>query len=421
MPRPGEQYQYNGQVVRLDRTHAADPAIWIALDDRGASVYIGTEHLETLRPVADGAVPAAEAAVPPVVAVAPAPRRTRRRRSQRTQTEPAEQQACPACGSTYTGALGTDHACAGIAAVRCRGCERTEAALLANPPRQPYLCSTCIQRSMFICKSCNRAQASSRYPGTCDRCNPMLANNVWTRVGGVARGNDIIIESRSHRPFGVEIECFLDPDEAVTHGEPPEGWDKGVDGSIRPDAGCHDPSEFRSPPLRGDEGLRLLHAGVKRLRELGYRANASAGLHAHICLLGTEADDREALHRFGTWIQSDIFKMVAPSRAESRYCKKLTTYARDRGDKYLWMSLQAYERHRTCEFRIHHGVTRAESVVEYVRLCLRIVERGLMLGHRTQKPTGGIFDLLGLTPFERDYWTATAKRLHGENVTWEVT
>ena len=293
-----------------------------------------------------------------------------------------------------------------------------EPRLLRQPPRQPFLCATCSRRGMFICKTCAVPTERSRYQSICDRCNPMPEGNAWEVIDGKARGNDIIVEARSHRPFAVEVESFLDPDEATMYGDIEAGWERGSDASIHPDPGCSDPTEFKCSPLRGDEGLRLLYTGVQRIRDLGYRANTSCGLHAHVSLLDTAPEEREALRTFGLWIEQDIYKLVAPSRREVTYCRPLNQG--NRNERYKWLNLMSWERHRTVEFRFHHGCTRPLAVVEFVKLCLRIVERGLKLGHKAQKPGGGIFDLLGLSAYEREYWTATAKKLHGENVVFEV-
>jgi hypothetical protein len=156
---------------------------------------------------------------------------------------------------------------------------------------------------------------------------------------------------------------------------------------------------------------------VAAYRKMGYRGNASCGLHVHIDALDLSNADRTALFRFGRWIQDDMYKLVSPGRAASMYCLKLgRNFPRAR---YHWLNLLAYQKHRTVEVRLHHGTTNPERIGEWVKLCLRVVEMGLKLGRLSRKPEMTMFQLLDLTPYEVAYWTEVGKSIHGPNV-WKT-
>lgn len=440
MPNPRVQqiYLFNGQRVTLHGAHPRDANVWIAhVIGSGEQVYVSSdwlnEHNEDGTVSAAGLALAAVSPVPePAAVIAPAtqparvvvntddheeievndrsPRRTRARRP-----------TCPVCEEAYTGTLGTEHACAAVKLARCRSCHNVEARHLDLPPRPPYLCTTCTGVGRFVCKACNLIQnARGRYGDVCDRCNPLPAQNVWNALGNKAKGDDMTIETKSHRPFAVEIESFLMPLDSVSpRGRLNGGWHEGADGSIRPDPGATESVEFKSPPFKGDGGLHMLYSDVKKLRDMGFRANSSTGLHCHVDMISSSVEDRRAIYKFGTWIQDDIYKLVARSRGVAQYCRKLTT-TMERADRYVWLNVKhAYERHRTIEFRLHHGTTQADRIVEWAKVCLRIVETGLKLGRHRQRPEGSLFQLLSFNAYEVEYWTDVARLLHGAEVQFE--
>lgn len=436
-PRAQQVYVFNGQRVALQGAHPRDTNVWIAhVVGSGEQVYVSSdwlnEHNEDGTVSAAGLAQAAVSPSPDAMAAAPAAtvtvvatntddheeidaddRPTRRTRTRRPM--------CPACEEPYTGTLGTEHACPSIQSVRCKHCRAVNPAHIERPPRPPYLCPTCVTADVFICKACARPQTSrGRYGDICNQCNPLHAGNVWAAINNQAKGDDMTIETKSHRPFAVEVESFLMPGDAVASRVTlHNGWHEGQDGSIHGDPGSTENVEFKSPPFKGDAGLRLLRDDVKKLRDMGFRANKSCGLHCHVDMISSSAEDRKALFRFGTWIQDDIYKLVARSRASATYCKKITTTL-ERSDRYLWMNMKhAYERHRTVEFRLHHGTTQPDRIVEWVKVCLRIVETGLKLGRHRQRPEGSMFDLLNFTPYEREYWTDVSRLLHGTEIQFD--
>jgi hypothetical protein len=99
----------------------------------------------------------------------------------------------------------------------------------------------------------------------------------------------------------------------------------------------------------------------------------------------------------------------------------LGSFDEDVSDRYKWLNLSAYERHRTVENRLHHGTTLPERTLEWAKVCMLIVERGMKLGHLPARPAGqSLFDLLLFTPYQKNYWTRIAQKLHGRTVAFAV-
>lgn len=411
MPSQRHRLTHDGRQVTLIGPTVIDERVWLAQEGNGNIVYLSRETIAAAlgqvptayTAVTEDGLPAAPAAAPAEAPVAVAP-----------EPEP-ERPTCPACSRTYTGELGTRHRCEGIRAVSCLRCQVVDTAALSDPPRAGFVCARCTAAGWIICKRCAQLK-EQRGVEVCAQCNPLQPHDIWTQ-GVTAVGNDIMVLTRSHRPFAVEIESFRDPRHVEQALSSLPGWNKGSDPSIRPDPGCDDPTEWRSPPFRGDGGLAKMKADITRIRKGGYRSNDSCGLHVHVDMHDTTEDERRALHKFGLWAQEKgVFRFAAKSRARSRYCRPLTSFDADKADKYRWMSIQSYARHRTVEFRLHHGITKPELAVEWVKVCLRIVDRGLKLGALNNAPAETLTDLLGLTDYEKQFWLATAKKLHGRDV-----
>lgn len=421
-PRVGAVYEFDGARVVLERPHVVEPNVWIAHLEVAPNTrrFVGRPWLLQHAPLVEGTGEVQQPAPQPVAPVAqevPVESARAGRRRDTPAPEPVIPH-CPACNEAYQGELGTSHRCARVLECTCMGCGSIAAGSLASPrpPEFPYLCNTCVSANVRVCKTCAAVvRGVSRSISICDTCNPLQPNNIWGRMNNQARGNDIYVETASRRAFACEVECYIMPGEVEEEdGTPGIQWDRASDGSIRPENGALNGSarEFRSPPFRGDGGLAMLSAEIKKIRQMGYRANKSCGFHVHVDAIDLKDSDLSALNRFGGWIQDDIFKLVATSRVDNQYCQKLGS--RLTSDRYMWWNLKpSWTKHRTVEFRLHHGITMPERATEWVKVCLSIVEMALRLGYGNRRPTGNVMDLLGFTKFQKDYWTAVSKALHG--------
>lgn len=425
-PRAGSVYEHDGHNVVLERPHSAEPNVWIAhpVDNPERREFVARAYLIGRAPISVGtgeipaSVPVSTPA--PIPTVAPSTRRRRQAAegASEAQAPAPAQPTCPACHVVYTGALGVAHRCARVLESQCMACNmiNTTALTAAVAPAYPYLCTQCIQQNTRVCKTCSRViTGTTRSGSVCNQCTTLMDINIWTRLHGQARGNSVIVEVGSHRPFAVEIECYVLPAESTIDASQTPGthWDRAQDGSIRPEEGGVRPTEFRSPPFRGDEGLAMLSTDVKKIRAMGYRANKSCGLHVHVDAIDLKTGDLAALNKFGNWIQNDLYKFVAPSRTGNQYCRKLNGTLSN--ERYHWLNLKpSWDRHRTVEFRLHHGITIPERTTEWVKVCLAIVEKGLRIGYQSRCPSMSLMEMLGFTEFQKKYWTSISKALHGE-------
>ena len=444
-PRVGSIYDHDGVRVRLVRQHSQDVNIWISVpvDNDQQRGFIGRPWIIAHAPIALGPdVVGGEATVTPPLSVSnqpPEPEEmtqaeaetpVRRPRQPRAVVPPVvvpAQPVCPGCSQTYTGVLGERHVCDSVLERRCVACHGVNMASFAVvvPPAYPHLCPSCVTGGVKVCRQCGNSFSGTSRSLTaivCNVCTPLMDGNIWLGMpSNRAYGNNIRVEVPSLRSFAVEVECYCMPGEVQEpYSSPGPNWIKKTDGSIRPESGSTGGAEFVSPPYFGDGGLAMLNTAVKKIRNMGYRANKSCGLHVHVDALDFKTAEFEALNRFGLWIQNDVYKLVAPSRSGNHFCQEINNRV-EASERYRWMNMKpAWDRHRTVEFRLHHGVTNPERVYEWVKVCLSIVERGLRYGHLPTKPNLQFFDLLGLSKFQQDYWKSVAHGLHrGQVITFD--
>lgn len=254
----------------------------------------------------------------------------------------------------------------------------------------------------------------------------------------------------TERTFGVEIECYGDDHGGLRQAlndlglrtyhsywdrnntprpEPCSTWNFKGDGTIYPDHG--DSLELVSPILRGVEGLRDVELVGAVMRNRGYDANSSCGLHVHIGaddLTGREA--LKVLQRYNdgeTWINSFMeeyrrdncswagkmdktrqmiekhhrawLKRGAPEREQfrrGRWCRggknvidstgnplvSMDTLARMGGGstgKSAKVNFSAYRQYKTIEFRQHYGTTDGELMSNWIHFLVNLVEHSRKL------------------------------------------
>jgi hypothetical protein len=433
MPAIGEVWNVNGCNVVLSQRHRWDQNVWVATERAsGIQRFVSNEWM-VANPTARISQADDQPGLVPEPVPAPVPQPVLRRRTvdvaeqvvraaldedpaENEDPAPTQQSECPACHDRYTGVLGVDHQCVAVMRVACTACNKVNPSDIARPVRPFFLCPECVTRGIRVCKKCGEASVIEH--SLCEECDKIKDESVWFRVGMRAVGNDIVQEVKSHRPYSVEIECFLMPANTVMAvGNPGEFWEKVGDGSITGDRGNSGTAEFRSPPHKGDSGLAKIYTAVNNIRSMGYRANRTCGLHVHIDAIDTTELQRGYIRKFCSWIEGDIFKLVARNRRGNQYCSDLGG-ATSRGDRYRWLNLEAYEKHGTLEFRLHHGTTQPERTVEWVKVCLSMFEMGLQIGRLANKPDSSLFHLLGFSAYQVKYWTTVAKSLHGDAVTF---
>jgi hypothetical protein len=246
------------------------------------------------------------------------------------------------------------------------------------------------------------------------------------------------------RPFGVEIECYLqDESKEAMLDELPRAVGMGADGSLG-----NDGLEIRTPRLAGAKGEALIRHITNRLERHEARVNRSCGLHVHL----DTSDINEARHLRHLWalylaFEDVLLSLLPSSRRSSGYCKALRRYfhaqeilecltreeleaiwyrARDSEEvsklkiikshdsRYIGLNLHSLFHANHAEIRYHSGTVNAEKILQWVNLhallfdkaasveARTVIEDGLAEVHLERK-NKILFDFLGLSPTARAY------------------
>lgn len=228
---------------------------------------------------------------------------------------------------------------------------------------------------------------------------------VWDAVGEVRpfvrRSRSAVAVASAYRweelTFGVEIECIAPSSDAINAARnrlaDPElvGWRAVHDGSINSGSGFG--IEFVSPILKGEEGIASVQVMTRILNELGFRVNASCGLHVHVG--ARPFSPTELLRIAGAFVKHErhFDALVPMSRRgnSNRYCQSVANrqmpanvrgirsiaYALNGGyepnrhytsRRYHKLNFQPYARLGTIEFRHHSGTTDGKKISNWVRL-----------------------------------------------------
>lgn len=277
--------------------------------------------------------------------------------------------------------------------------------------RQRGLCGKCKSQGFALCQKqgcAGLAKDAGKFV-FCDQHHPLPASSLW-RKGIVPTGGPPFLHTRSWRSWGVELECYLDRGARVPEGwKLPSGWGKGTDGSISPPYRTQS-AEFRSPPYYGDRGLVQMVKDIWAIRRAGWGGvNRSTGTHLHISMDGCDDDDYRAIFRFAKHFEDQVFDLVAPSRRDNSYAKRLGGRLNLR-DRYRWANFCALREFGTIEIRLHQGTVHPIRVRMWACLMLKLIETGIRLGRQRVLPKMSLLDVLNLTPRERAYWTARKNR-----------
>lgn len=220
------------------------------------------------------------------------------------------------------------------------------------------------------------------------KCTRYEANHYYQLVMHVESN------SRSDRPaeravrraftMGVEIECFgivksevraalqrkgvLSIETGYDHNDQKKAYKLGHDGSINGLNSC----EVVSPILKNLKSLKVV---CDTINEHGARVNRSCGLHIHLGADQLTLDQWVRVIKNYARIEPIIDTFMAESRRynNNHYCKSIIACA-DRFengsvnefrdieaafsfDRYHKVNVMSYRRHKTIEFRQHHGTT----------------------------------------------------------------
>ena len=190
-------------------------------------------------------------------------------------------------------------------------------------------------------------------------------------------------ELRSVRKFGVELETSSCDDYQDIQGETVFGCKE--DGSITG-------KEFISPILYGDEGLDAIRAFCKLAR--GFDVDKNCGFHVHINVRDLTVSQLKAV-AYAYHKTAEAWNSFVPSsRRTNYYCKRhswkpenlarieteeeWSNFISDSddgaGDRYHWVNLASYRRHRTVEIRVHSATLAPDKICNWVKAHTRFVD-----------------------------------------------
>lgn len=226
--------------------------------------------------------------------------------------------------------------------------------------------------------------------------------------------------------FGIEIECTLPRAAFAQHGiriggrhhgvelpSPlfPPGWNAQSDGSITPGRG-HCGVEVVSPVLKGVDGLRQIVAVAATLRRLGAKVNPTCGFHCHVGYRVEEVEKLQSLVFLASNLERAVYAASGTKgRENGGYCKSvrnsfegvnwdaIKAAEAERGnaraavnaapayclrDRYHLLNLENLlsGRKPTVEFRAFGGTLNGAKMISYVRMCLAVVQKSLVMKRR---------------------------------------
>lgn len=198
--------------------------------------------------------------------------------------------------------------------------------------------------------------------------------------------------------FGVEIECDVRRDRIEAIGNPAfnfcyerynhtdnRSYYKFVtDGSVHGDS----PIECVSPILDDNaDGLKSLETCLRVLNTAGASVNSSCGLHVHVGVGEYAGEEIVNIYKNYQKLERLIDSFMAPSRRGNNayYADSILGYdynlCHAPGDitnimfgRYFKVNPQAYDRHKTVEFRQHQGSVDYKKISMWVKFCCKLVE-----------------------------------------------
>jgi len=279
------------------------------------------------------------------------------------------------------------------------------------------LCESCFDRDYFTCADCNGTspddvggtncdgdrvcESCSEDYSYCESCSSTIHNdnsNYNERTGCTEcddcyspggdgdktefdakrfrRPNDIATRCGSLRSYGVELETSVCDGHTDLEGRVYFGACE--DGSI-------DGMEFVSSVLSGDAGLKAIDDFCDQAD--GFETDNKCGFHAHIGI--ADLTDSQRLSVCMAYaLSADVWRsFVSETRRRNTYCGANKWSADDvasagsfealaaaQTDRYQWVNLQAYSRHKTVEIRLHGATLESDKICNWVVAHVRFID-----------------------------------------------
>jgi len=250
-----------------------------------------------------------------------------------------------------------------------------------------HVCEVCVN-NYCSCDSCGSIVCNddsiyreSRDATYCERCDEGEEGGEFDALRFDSRATDTFDRIGSRRTFGIELETSDCDGYTALNG----GVHFGAceDGSIRG-------MEFVSDVLFGDRGLDAVNDFCGHANRKRFAVDSSCGFHLHIGC--TDLSERQLYAVAAGYACLDgIFNSFVPAgRRTNTYCGRTDWTASEvlnawnegeefadfahRDDRYQWLNLLAYRKHRTIEVRLHTATLNPVKVNNWVMLHLRFTD-----------------------------------------------
>lgn len=250
--------------------------------------------------------------------------------------------------------------------------------------RGSLYCSDCYHDRFFICNNCNseyrvgEAHEDNFCSECCEGCDDCRNATHWTHTSRKITSTEFK-KIKFPRFFGVELEsCSVNEEISSCDTSFSSVHDSSVDGP-----------EYVSQILQGDTGFKE----IQKLCEFDLETNTSCGFHLH--LDAHDIDESQVINIAYNYSQIEdfLFCLVAPSRRDNSYCKRLEYnwslllsnkdrtnlirevyksdnifYEKYHNKRYEFLNIHSYFYRRTLEIRLHQGTFNPEKIRNWVNL-----------------------------------------------------
>jgi hypothetical protein len=210
----------------------------------------------------------------------------------------------------------------------CNNCgDETHIDQQYSDDRENSICETCYNDDYFRCDGCDNVYNNDNYSGDgyCYECAPSEddSEDRPTLKVNLHRYTDITKKSATTKQLTIGAEIEAENGNYSGTFEAVKALDVGAgittDGSLN-DSGI----EVITAPSKYSTFQENIKKITKKMREQGYQATKSTGLHIHIGLNGTTDEQLVNIIKTFVAVEDTLYTLIAPSRRDNTYCKPIT-------------------------------------------------------------------------------------------------
>jgi hypothetical protein len=142
---------------------------------------------------------------------------------------------------------------------------------------------------------------------------------------------------------------------------------------------------------------KFVSAVCGELNRLKCYVNSSCGMHVHFDCRNLQMEDVLRVGKRLAYAIPALKQLLPPSRQENRFCQRdINAFEGRNEDRYSFINLQAFSRHRTIEIRAHGGTTDPVKIVNWIRILRKIMTK------RQRKPINTASELISAFKMDKD-------------------